>query len=50
MSKSPIMVYSAPRFDTGDERYAWLSRMQVVGEGTFSEDLTSITYEFYELR
>lgn len=50
MSKSPTTVYSTPRFDTGDERYAWLSRIQAVGKGTFSEDLTSITYEFYELR
>jgi Protein of unknown function (DUF3237) len=50
MSQSPTVVYSTPRFDTGDERYAWLSRIQAVGKGIFSDDFQSITYEFYELR
>ena len=50
MAKTPVTVYSTPRFDTGDERYLWLSRIQVVGKGTFDDTLTSIEYEFYELR
>lgn len=43
-------VYSAPLFDTGDERYAWLAKIQAVGKGALSEDLSTLTYEFHELR
>jgi Protein of unknown function (DUF3237) len=50
LTKSPIVVYSAPRFDAGDERYKWLSRIQVVGKGSFDEGLSSIDYEFFGLR
>ena len=50
LSKSPLVVYSAPRFDTGDDRYGWLSRIQTVGKGTFDKALSSIDYEFFELR
>jgi hypothetical protein len=41
-------VYSAPRFDTGDERYAWLNRIQAVGKGALEG--STLTYELYELR
>ena len=44
----PATVYVAPRFETGDERYAWLNRVQAVGKGVVHEDLT-IDYEWYEL-
>ena len=40
---------TTPRFETGDERYAWLNRVQAVGKGIVHEDLT-IDYEWYELR
>ncbi len=50
LSRTPVVVYSTPRFDTGDERYTWLSRLQVVGKGTFDEALTNIDYEFFEVR
>jgi len=30
----PMTVYVAPRFETGDERYTWLNRIQAVGKGT----------------
>lgn len=50
LTKSPVVVYSAPCFDAGDERYKWLSRIQVVGKGSFDEGLSSIDYEFFELR
>jgi|SRR5215831_5044134 len=45
----PLTVYVAPRFETGDERYAWLNRIQAVGKGTVNEDL-SVDYEWYEVR
>ena len=45
----PIIAYVAPRFETGDERYAWLNRIQAVGKGTVHEDL-SLDYEWYEVR
>ena len=39
----------APTFETGDERYAWLNRVQAVGKGIIRPDRT-IDYEFYEVR
>ena len=45
----PITAYVAPRFETCDERYAWLNRIQAVGKGTVHEDL-SLDYEWYEVR
>ena len=46
----PAHVYSAPRFDTGDERYLWLNRIQAVGKGTLAENGTTLTYEVCEVR
>jgi hypothetical protein len=43
---SPIFV--APRFETGDERYAWLNSIQAAGKGSL--DGSQLTYEWYELR
>ena len=45
----PATIYVTPRFETGDERYAWLNRVQAVGKGTVHEDL-SLDYEWYEVR
>lgn len=45
----PMTGYVAPLFETGDERYAWLNRIQAVGKGTLYEDL-SLDYEWYEVR
>ena len=45
----PLTAYVAPRFETGDERYAWLNRIQAVGKGTVNEDL-SVDYEWCEVR
>jgi hypothetical protein len=42
--------YIAPRFETGDERYAWLNRIQAVGKGIVSPALDGIEYELFELR
>ncbi len=41
-------VYIMPRFETNDERYAWLNKVQAVGKGTEWGD--SRVYEIYELR
>lgn len=44
-----MTVYAAPLFDTGDERYAWMNRIQAVSKGTFQPDGT-LVYELFELR
>jgi hypothetical protein len=41
-------IYTAPLFDTGDERYTWLNRIQAVSKGMV--DGLTLTYEIYELR
>jgi hypothetical protein len=45
----PATVYVAPRFETCDERYLWLNRIQAIGKGIANEDLT-LDYEWYEVR
>ncbi len=42
----------APTFETGDERYAWLNRIQAVGKAQLLMDANGarLEYEFYELR
>ena len=41
-------VYIAPRFETSDERYSWLNKIQAVGKGLVDGD--SRVYEIYEVR
>ncbi len=41
-------VYITPQFETSDERYAWLNKVQAVGKGMEQGD--SRVYEVYELR
>jgi hypothetical protein len=50
LSKGPGQspVYAAPLFETGDERYAWLNRIQAVAKGTL--DGPTLTYEIAEVR
>ena len=43
-----LSLYSAPLFETGDARYAWLTRLQAIGVG--QRVGTSITYDIYALR
>lgn len=45
----PMTLYVAPRFETCDERYAWLNRIQAIGKGTLHEEGT-LDYEWYEVR
>lgn len=44
-----MTVYATPQFHTGDERYAWINRIQAVAKGSFS-DTGTLIYEMYELR
>ena len=46
----PAHVYSAPRFETGDERYRWLNTIQAVAKGTLSDNGSTLTYELCEVR
>lgn len=41
-------IYAAPQFDTGDERYAWLNRVQAIAKGTLSG--SKLAYDMYEVR
>jgi hypothetical protein len=41
-------IYATPQFETGDERYAWLNRIQAIAKGTLTG--SALTYEVYELR
>ena len=41
-------LYTSPLFETGDERYAWLNKIQAVAKGTL--DGLRLTYEIYECR
>lgn len=41
-------VYGAPRFETSDERYQWLNKIQAVSRGTRDGD--TLTYEVCEVR
>ena len=41
-------LYVAPRFETGDPRYAWLNAIQAVGKGNV--DGQNLHYDWYELQ
>lgn len=41
-------IRTAPLFETGDERYAWLNRVQAVGTGR--SEAQQVRYEVYALR
>lgn len=43
--------YFTMSFETGDDRYAWLNRIQAVAKGCLDKrDPSHITFEVYELR
>jgi hypothetical protein len=42
-------AYSAPMFETADERYTWLNRILAVGKATFADSHT-VLYEWFEVR
>ena len=41
-------IYIAPKFETSDERYAWLNAVQAVGKGELGAG--TVTYEIAEVR
>ena len=41
-------IYIAPKFETSDERYAWLNAVQAVGKGQLGRG--TVTYEIAEVR
>jgi hypothetical protein len=47
VSPSEYYFRTTPRFETGDERYAWLTRIQAVGKSVF--DGTKLEYEIFEV-
>lgn len=44
---TPKPIVTAPTFETGDPRYAWLNTVQAVGKG--SRDGDTLIYELYEV-
>lgn len=44
-----MAVYATPLFQTGDERYQWITRIQAVAKGQFTAPGT-LVYEMFELR
>ena len=43
-----MTIFAAPLFHSGDERYAWVNRIQAVSKGTFPEP-SILQYDIYEL-
>ncbi len=43
-------AYSAPLYETGDERYAWMNGIQAVAKGIVSPDGRQLVYEICEVR
>ena len=42
------VILTAPTFETDDDRYAWLNRVQAVGRGL--REGSTLVYELYALR
>jgi len=47
-AQGAMALRTAPQFETGDERYAWLNNVQAVGIGTFGRG--TVTHDVYALR
>ncbi|MGZ4689480.1 MAG: DUF3237 domain-containing protein [Acidimicrobiia bacterium] len=43
-------AYSAPLYETGDDRYSWLNKIQAVAKGILSPDGKQLVYEICEVR
>lgn len=43
-------VVATPLFQTGDDRYDWMNRIQFIGDGTLDSETNVLTYELYEVR
>ena len=44
------LIATAPTFQTGDERYKWLNRVQAVGAGHFNAETMVLVYDLYEVQ
>ena len=48
-----LTPYVAPVFETGDERYAWLNKIQAVGKGNLAMNASGggrLEYQIFEIR
>lgn len=43
------LLATAPTFQTGSEKYAWLNRVQAVGAGIVSDGSSLLIYQLYEV-
>jgi hypothetical protein len=43
-------AYAAPLYETGDERYTWINKIQAVAKGTLIDDGARLVYEICEVR
>jgi hypothetical protein len=43
-----VPIYAAPLYETGDERYAWINKIQAIAKGT--TDGQQLEYDIYEVR
>ena len=43
------LIVSTPTFQTGDERYQWLNKIQAVGAGKFDPDTGILVYQLYRV-
>ena len=44
------LIATAPTFQTGDERYAWLNSVQAVAAGQLNGETGELVYELYEVQ
>lgn len=44
------LIATAPTFQTGDERYAWLNSVQAVAAGQLNGETGELVYEVYEVK
>ena len=44
------LIASAPTFETGDERYKWLNRVQAIGAGHVNLETGVLVYNLYEVQ
>ena len=43
------LIVSTPTFQTGDERYLWLNKVQAIGAGKFNPDTGILVYQLYKV-
>jgi hypothetical protein len=43
-----VPIYVAPLYETGDERYVWINKIQAIAKGTTDGQL--LEYDIYEVR